>query len=149
MLSSSNRVTSLFLQTHGCVSAFAGAKMHAFACITHAWTGESSMHKVRAEYGCKESKDCGGSAFCEHGCQKSRCKDCRGASICEHGRIKYGTTVACFPLQSPVLTKSSKKTIQGDEVSTFLPVGHSVHLKIRRCLAPDISKQTDAVLHTQ
>ena len=33
-------------------------------------------------------KECGGSAFCEHGRLRSQCKECGGSSICEHGRIR-------------------------------------------------------------
>ena len=31
-------------------------------------------------------KECGGSAFCVHGREKSTCKECGGSLICVHGR---------------------------------------------------------------
>ena len=33
-----------------------------------------------------DTKECGGSSFCEHGSRKQQCKECGGSSICEHGR---------------------------------------------------------------
>ena len=44
-------------------------------------SGVSRVHSRRSQ--CKE---CGGSAFCEHGRQRSKCKECGGSGICEHGR---------------------------------------------------------------
>ena len=33
-------------------------------------------------------KECGSSAYCQHGKQKTHCKECGGSALCEHDKIK-------------------------------------------------------------
>ena len=45
--------------------------------------------RIKCEHGrepdkCKE--ECGGSSFCQHGRQRSRCQKCGGSGLCKHGR---------------------------------------------------------------
>ena len=45
--------------------------------------------RIKCEHGrepdkCKE--ECGGSSFCQHGRQRSRCQKCAGSGLCKHGR---------------------------------------------------------------
>jgi len=75
-------------------------------------------HGKTRKYNCKECggsaycdhgkqkrycKECGGSAYCEHGKEKSYCKECGGSAYCEHGKRKS----LCKKCGGSMLCKSS------------------------------------------
>ena len=50
-------------------------------------TSQAVLAKFRSKLSAVTScKDCGGSAICGHGRQRSSCKDCGGSGICQHKR---------------------------------------------------------------